>query len=199
MERENARPCASGLLFVAGLHNRSYRRRVQTPVRSAYWAAVRALVVIAALLGGSAAVLLITAGDESGSRASAQDLPKTAVTSPPPGHHADPALRTYVYRVGPFSIGGYQTFRHNDVVQPPPEAGSIVGMDVRLVDPAGDEIPQSQLMLHHNVFTNGGPDNARRDGACPDNAVKERFYGSSEELRPLTLPRVMDTRPAPGI
>ena len=111
------------------------------------------------------------------------------VTSPPASHHADPDLHTYVFRVGPFSIGGYQTFRHKDVVQPPPVAGSIVGMDVRVVDPNGAEIPQSQLMLHHSVFTNGGPDNTRKDGACPNNRVKERFYGSSEELRPLTLPR----------
>ena len=94
-----------------------------------------------------------------------------------------------MFRVGPFSIGGYQTFRHKDVVKPPPVAGSIVGMDVRVVDPNGAEIPQSQLMLHHSVFTNGGPDNTRKDGACPNNRVKERFYGSSEELRPLTLPR----------
>jgi hypothetical protein len=36
-------------------------------------------------------------------------------------------------------------------------------------------------MLHHNVFTNGGPDNTRKDGACPNNAVRERFYGTSEE------------------
>jgi hypothetical protein len=92
-----------------------------------------------------------------------------------------------VFRVGPFSIGGYQTFRHHDVVQPPPEAGSIVGMDVRVVDTDGVEIPQSKLMLHHNVFTNGGPDNTRDDRACPNNAVKERFYGQG----------VMDTRPAP--
>ena len=66
--------------------------------------------------------------------------------------------------------------------------GSIVGMDVRVVDTSGDEIPQSQLMLHHNVFTNGGPDNKRNDGACPHRSVTERFYGSSEGLRPLTLP-----------
>ena len=132
---------------------------------------------------------LVTAGEESNSRAQAQELPRTAVTEPPASHHADPGLKTYVFRVGPFSIGGYQTFRHNDVVQPPPVAGNIVGMDVRVVDTNGDEIPQSQLMLHHDVFTNGGPDNTRRDGACPNNAVKERFYGTSEELRPLTLPR----------
>ncbi len=148
---------------------------------------MRAVLVIAALAGVCVAVLLATAGDDPRSSAAAQ-LPATAVTSPPPNHHADPSLKTYVFRVGPFSIGGYQTFRHNDVVKPPPVAGSIVGMDVRVVDTAGDEIPQSQLMLHHNVFTNGGPDNRRHDGACPHRSVTERFYGTSEELRPLTLP-----------
>ena len=148
---------------------------------------MRALLVIAALVGACAAVLLVTAGDDERSSAAAQ-LPATAITSPPPNHHADPSLKTYVFRVGPFSIGGYQTFRHNDIVKPPPVPGSIVGMDVRVVDTGGNEIPQSQLMLHHNVFTNGGPDNTRKDGACPDRAVTERFYGSSEELRPLTLP-----------
>jgi plastocyanin len=110
-------------------------------------------------------------------------------TPPPPEHRADPALTTYVFRVGPFSIGGYQTLRRTALVTPPPVVGSIVGMDVRIVDPTGVEVPQSQLMLHHDVFTNGGADNTRTDGACPQRAVRERFYGSSEELRPLTLPR----------
>ena len=44
-------------------------------------------------------------------------------------------------------------------------------------------------MLHHNVFTNGGLDNLRPDPACPHRAVRERFYGTSEELRLPTLPR----------
>jgi plastocyanin len=109
--------------------------------------------------------------------------------APPPEHRADPSLTTYAFRVGPVSIGGYQTLRRTNVVTPPPVAGSIVGMDVRLVDPAGVEIPQSQLMLHHNLFTNGGPDDSRTDAACPHRPVRERFYGTSEELRPLTLPR----------
>jgi plastocyanin len=39
------------------------------------------------------------------------------------------------------------------------------------------------------VFTNGGPDNGRGDRACPFSSSRERFYGTSEELRPLTLPR----------
>ena len=101
---------------------------------------MRAVLVIAALLGACAAVFLVTAGDDERSSAAAQ-LPETDVTSPPANHHADPGLKTYVFRVGPFSIGGYQTFRPNDVVKPPPVAGSIVGMDVRVVDTAGDEIP----------------------------------------------------------
>jgi plastocyanin len=119
----------------------------------------------------------------------AAQLPAALTTPPPPEHRADPSLTTYVFRVGPFSIGGYQTLRRTDVVAPPPVAGSIVGMDVRIVDLAGAEVPQAELMLHHDVFTNGGPDNSRTDGACPLRAVRERFYGSSEELRPLTLPR----------
>jgi plastocyanin len=149
---------------------------------------VRFLALSAAVAAAAAVVVFLVAPGGSPDSASAQ-LPLQEVTSPPPEHHADPSLKTYVFRVGPFSIGGYQTFRHNDVVKPPPVAGSIVGMDARIVDTNGDEVPQSQLMLHHNVFTNGGPDNTRTDGACPNNAVKERFYGTSEELRPLTLPR----------
>jgi plastocyanin len=146
------------------------------------------LAGIAALAGIAVVVAVLVVPGGSAGTASAQ-LPPQEVTSPPPEHHAAGSLKTYVFRVGPFSIGGYQTFRHNDVVKPPPVAGSIVGMDARIVDLEGDEIPQAQLMLHHNVFTNGGPDNTRKDGACPDNAVRERFYGTSEELRPLTLPR----------
>jgi hypothetical protein len=38
-------------------------------------------------------------------QASAQ-LPLAVTTPPPPSHRADPALTTYVYRVGPFSIDG---------------------------------------------------------------------------------------------
>ena len=169
-------------------HKHGYRACIAAASRIAILDVVRAVLVIAALAAACAFVLLATAGGDPRSSAAAQ-LPATAVTAPPPGHHADPSLKTYVFRVGPFSIGGYQTFRHNDLVKPPPVPGSIVGMDVRVVDTQGGEIPQSQLMLHHNVFTNGGPDNRRNDGACPHRSVTERFYGTSEELRPLTLPR----------
>ena len=59
-------------------------------------------------------------------------------------------------------------------------------------------IPQHVAMLHHLVFTNGGPDNRRGDRACPFNATRERFYGTSEELRPLTLPRGYGYPTEPG-
>jgi plastocyanin len=61
-------------------------------------------------------------------------------------------------------------------------------MDARLVDKAGTTIPQQITMLHHLVFTNGGPDNARVDPVCPLKTTRERFWGTSEELRPMTLP-----------
>jgi plastocyanin len=113
-----------------------------------------------------------------------------AQASPPPEHRADPGLRTYVFRFGPHTVGPYQTIRRADLVLPPPEAGHIVGMDARTVDENGAPIPQNEVMLHHIVFANGGPDGTRRDGACPERtAANERFYGTSEELRPLTLPR----------
>ena len=62
-------------------------------------------------------------------------------------------------------------------------------MDARLVDARGQVIPQHVAMLHHLVFTNGGPDGSRGDRACPLSTSRERFFGTSEELRPLTLPR----------
>jgi plastocyanin len=110
------------------------------------------------------------------------------VTPPPPEHRADPSLTTYVERLGPFTIGAYETLQKGVAAKPPAVAGAIVGMDARLVDRAGKVLPQHITMLHHLVFTNGGPDNQRGDSACPLKTTRERFWGTSEELRPLTLP-----------
>src|SRR4051812_30207593 len=110
------------------------------------------------------------------------------LSAPPPEHHADPSLTTYVERSGPFEIGAYETFMKTFAVKPPPVAGAIVGMDVRLVDESRAVLPQWITMLHHVVFTNGGPDDQRADPECPGHATRERFFGTSEELRPLTLP-----------
>ncbi len=112
----------------------------------------------------------------------------TPVTPPPPEHRADPSLTTFVQRSGPFKLGPYATLRDSAKVQPPEVPGAIVGMDARLVDKDGKVIPQHIAMLHHLVFTNGGPDDRTNDPICPSKTTRERFFGTSEELRPLTLP-----------
>jgi plastocyanin len=141
-------------------------------------AARLALVAVAALL----LLAPSAAAERSGARL-------VGVTAPPPGHLADPGLKTYVYRFGPHRIGPYQVAKGTDTVSPPPVDGAIVGMDTRLVTGRGVEVPQSEVMLHHIVYTDGGPDGLRRDSACPQRPVFQRFFGTSEELRPLTLPR----------
>jgi plastocyanin len=133
------------------------------------------------LLAAVAAFLLVAPVAEGRARL-------VRVTAPPAGHLADPGLKTYVFRFGPHKIGPYQVAKRTDVVSPPPVDGAIVGMDSRLVSRKGAEIPQYKVMLHHIVYTNGGPDGRRRDAACPQRPIFERFYGTSEELRPLTLP-----------
>ena len=110
------------------------------------------------------------------------------VTPPPPEHRADPSLTTYVERLGPFTIGAYETLQKAVAAKPPQVPGAIVAMDARLVDEAGKVLPQHITMLHHLVFTNGGPDDQRADPSCPLKTTRERFWGTSEELRPLTLP-----------
>jgi len=110
------------------------------------------------------------------------------LTPPPAEHRADASLTTYVERSGPFEIGAYDTLIKTVKATPPPVAGAIVGMDVRLVDESGTELPQWITMLHHVVFTNGGPDDQRADPECPGHSTRERFFGTSEELRALTLP-----------
>lgn len=50
-------------------------------------------------------------------------------------------------------------------------------------------VPQHIAMLHHVLMTNGGQDARRHDGSCSRRPVKERFYGTSEELRAMTVPR----------
>ena len=56
--------------------------------------------------------------------------------APPPSHRADPALQTHVVRAGPFHVDGYGVLKRADRVTAPPVAGSIVGMDVDIVDTA---------------------------------------------------------------
>ena len=139
------------------------------------------------LLAAVAALLVLAA--PAGARDKRVDTSRlVAITAPPPEHRADPGLRTYVFRFGPHRIGPYQVARATDIVSPPPVGGAIVGMDTRLVTRSGVEVPQHEVMLHHIVYTDGGRHGGRLDRICPERPIAQRFYGTSEELRPLTLP-----------
>ena len=119
----------------------------------------------------------------------ASDARLVAVTEPPAEHRADHGLETFVFRAGPYDVGRYQAVTHETVVSSPPVSGHLTAMDARLVTLDGEVVPQHELMLHHVVFTNGGTAaRSRTDAACPGR-LPERFFGTSEELRPLTLPR----------
>jgi plastocyanin len=99
-------------------------------------------------------------------------------------------VRELTFRHGPIAVGPYDGVRGGNDVRAPRMDGSIVAMDARVVDRAGRVIPQSRVMLHHLVFKNQGhPGNVRRDAACPGPRGDQRFFGTSEELRPLTLPK----------
>jgi plastocyanin len=143
-------------------------------------------VIAASAAGGSLAAAQQPPG---GAGPLTPPLPRTATIAPPPNHRADPELQTHVVRAGPFYVDGYGVVKRADRVTAPAVAGSIVGMDARIVDARGEPVAQHVVMLHHFLMTNGGADDRRRDGACPHRPVNERFYGTSEELRALTLPR----------
>jgi plastocyanin len=98
---------------------------------------------------------------------------------------ASAEVRSMTFKYGPMYIGPYQALRSSTYVPTPKLDGFVTEMDAHVIDAkTGEEIPQYQVMLHHVAFT----DEARRDGSCPRNDIGERFYGTSEELRRMTLP-----------
>jgi plastocyanin len=103
---------------------------------------------------------------------------------------ADAKVVDRSFRAGPFVVGRYDGARGGLDVRAPRMDGSIVEMDANVVDRHGDVIPQSVVMLHHLVFKDLGHAGAfKPDAACPTRSGDQRFYGESEELRALTLPR----------
>ncbi|HEX8074866.1 MAG TPA: hypothetical protein VF545_07780 [Thermoleophilaceae bacterium] len=103
---------------------------------------------------------------------------------------ASAEVRSYTFRVGPISVKEYSAKRNGEYVKAPRVDGYVTYMDATVVDAAGQPIPLSQVMPHHIVFKDmsyrGGP--RRPDAACPHAASDQRFYGTSEELRPMTFP-----------
>jgi plastocyanin len=98
-------------------------------------------------------------------------------------------VRTLTYRFGPIDVGPYQAVKESNDVRAPALSGSVTAMSARVVDAGGRVIPQSQVMLHHLVFFNRGrPGAERHDNTCGTRRTPQRFFGTSEELRDLTLP-----------
>jgi plastocyanin len=99
------------------------------------------------------------------------------------------STKTFSYRF-PVHVGPYQAVKDSNAVKTPAKTGSIVAMSARVVDKQGRVIPQSQVMLHHLVFFDGGrPGATRHDNTCGTSRTPQRFFGTSEELRDLTLPK----------
>jgi plastocyanin len=102
---------------------------------------------------------------------------------------APDSSRTFTHELGPIDVGPYQAVKDSTDVRTPAMSGSIVRMSARVVDSRGQVIPQSQVMLHHLVFFDGGrPGATRHDNTCGTSRTAQRFFGTSEELRDLTMP-----------
>jgi plastocyanin len=99
-----------------------------------------------------------------------------------------PPTRTYVGRVGPIRIPGFEVRYDTNAVKPPHVDGYITGMRADVVDRLGRPIPVNRIMLHHVLFSDRGRrDGDRHDGACPK-IPRERIYGTGEEHQVLRLP-----------
>src|SRR4051794_19869240 len=81
--------------------------------------------------------------------------------------------RTYTFTSGPEAVDGYSVKQQvtTDVPRPPGD-GFITHMSADVVDPAtGEQVPINRIMLHHILFLNLGPPDAKRNG------LLNAFYG----------------------
>jgi hypothetical protein len=98
-------------------------------------------------------------------------------------------VHTYVFRVGPFPVGGYQVRYSPDrsPIPAPPVSGFVTNMSARVVDARGNAVPVTRIMLHHVIFSDAGSPGAyRRDGTCASSP--QRFYGTGEEHETMRMP-----------
>jgi plastocyanin len=94
-------------------------------------------------------------------------------------------LVTVTHRSKGVSLKPYEvryTTRNTKHVVPPHLDGFLVGMNARVVDRRGRQLPVQRVMLHHIVYKTLG----RIDPVCGGRA--QSFYGTGEENLPLRLP-----------
>ena len=111
------------------------------------------------------------------------------ITPPVPEHKADPSLTTYVQRSGPFKLGPYATLL--DVRRRSRRRRSRArssGWTCGSWTPAARSSRSTRRCSITSSTPTAGRTTGGSDPMCPLKTTRERFYGTSEELRPLTLP-----------
>lgn len=133
-----------------------------------------------AQIGGSGVAVAVAVAAAVGVSIAAAPL---AEAKPLRGRH------TFVLRSVPIKVGPYDTSRGGGLTVAPRVNGFIVAMRARVVDARTHRpVQQYVVMLHHLLFMDRGRFvGDRHDGACGRDP-NERFYGTSEELRALSLP-----------
>src|SRR5262245_15954356 len=94
---------------------------------------------------------------------------------------AESRTTRHTWRVGPAAMGGYGTGQSLPSTRAPRRFGYLTAMHARIVDAAGNPVPQERVMLHHVFFVNHGRFRGdRRAGDCRSRNG-ETFYGTGEE------------------
>jgi plastocyanin len=101
---------------------------------------------------------------------------------------AEAKTTTHTWRVGPVDMRGYATEQALERTRAPKRFGYLTAMHARIVDAAGNPVPQERVMLHHVFFVNHGRFRGdRRAGDCRARNG-ETFYGTGEEDQAVELP-----------
>jgi plastocyanin len=95
---------------------------------------------------------------------------------------------THTWRVGPVEMGGYATEQALQSTRAPRRFGYLTAMHARIVDAAGNPVPQERVMLHHVFFVNHGRFRGDRRGGDCRSRTGETFYGTGEEDQAVELP-----------
>jgi plastocyanin len=101
---------------------------------------------------------------------------------------AQASTTTHTWRVGPVDMRAYATEQALESTRAPKQFGYLTAMHARIVDAAGNPVPQERVMLHHVFFVNHGRFRGdRRAGDCRARNG-ETFYGTGEEDQAVELP-----------
>jgi plastocyanin len=106
---------------------------------------------------------------------------------------ASAAVQTMTFTAAPITVTAFEVARGVQFAPSPKVDGYVVGMSAEIVDPDGNVVPPTDVMLHHVVFAKlGVPDyTCSRIGdysGTPAPFQAQRFYAAGEERYALTMP-----------